>query len=942
MIYRVGTTGDTHVEKRGPKSEQSGNNSLDRQSLELCDICRQINWHPILLDCCPDVQVEHSFPYRWADIPTFRQMEAQQHYCSFCRLCSAARQARASLLEPVLSDEALQLVWYVRNTEHGRHYRSSSKNWEEPRRSNIERMNAMGFRLFIIRAAFGPSTLHVNMNYVPSPLFQIMPAAEDVPQHRRWRCGQRIPDTAADPTLFRRWLHNCKAQHGTKCDAAYDGKYGKMQWSGLFTHLGLQFNFRLIDVLEGRVVEAPQGCSYIALSYVWGACTGVVRASRSHLKKTLEGETYLDIPNAGIPRTVQDAMRVTEMMQERFLWVDALCIVQDDAEELAATLGAMDAIYAAATLTIVAASGTDAGTGLYGALPSSRHANQPTEIIHGVTVMLEAQPLSDILAASCWRTRAWTYQEEYFSTRLLVFSEHHVYFRCRVHQKREDILKDDDVQSYFLDSGRTSGVWLRERNQGTSKMDCSGSVGRIYAEQHEQSYSRLRGDCHAGLQVAKRSGVDGTASYVSAFSDWKTTYRHWLEKTQHSGMQAIATDEETHLRGPHAPEFRPWSRVLNGQRRHSDAGPKRPCHGEGEPEKRIWWIDRRRSTGGLSKTTENNDISESNSFRFTVPEDSEEPFGRKRETLATWLTSGIDDVLGKRKRKPKNSQSDGRLYKEYVRAVVEYTRRYLTKQSDALNAIQGIMNHFERVMGARIFFGLPLDFFDEALLWKHCDDMFSDWFNPWRRYRDPQHRECTRLGRIPRDLYVYDLEGRKRREQEVRAQVGKGCIRSCDMYVDCGGLPTWSWCGWRGAVRYHTHGNMSAESELEGKIVWLWKPEYTPPPENLRRTPKEGILQVEAWIASIDLGLLRSLNRLDFFLGWPVEDGRRVRDGVVECILLSADVQCLYVHNGAVIYNIMIVGRDVLGDTVYRRGISQLFPEDWETFKPTKEWIALR
>jgi len=78
-----------------------------------------------------------------------------------------------------------------------------------------------------------------------------------------------------------------------------------------------------------------------------------------------------------------------------------------------------------ADVTLVAAAGSDATAGLPGALSGSRQVVQPAERVHQVTLLLEAAPLSVVLAASCWRTRAWTFQEEHLSTRLLVFTDKH-------------------------------------------------------------------------------------------------------------------------------------------------------------------------------------------------------------------------------------------------------------------------------------------------------------------------------------------------------------------------------------------------------------------------------------------------------------------------------------------------------------------------------------
>jgi len=67
-----------------------------------------------------------------------------------------------------------------------------------------------------------------------------------------------------------------------------------------------------------------------------------------------------------IPPTVSDAMKFTEIIGERYLLVDRLCIVQDDIEAKHAQIHNMGSIYASASFTIVAALGNSANNGLRG------------------------------------------------------------------------------------------------------------------------------------------------------------------------------------------------------------------------------------------------------------------------------------------------------------------------------------------------------------------------------------------------------------------------------------------------------------------------------------------------------------------------------------------------------------------------------------------------
>lgn len=66
------------------------------------------------------------------------------------------------------------------------------------------------------------------------------------------------------------------------------------------------------------------------------------------------------------------------------MWVDAVCIAQDDETEKTATIGIMDRIYASAILTIVAASGVDGNAGLAGVQPDSRSIHSLPGTVDGI------------------------------------------------------------------------------------------------------------------------------------------------------------------------------------------------------------------------------------------------------------------------------------------------------------------------------------------------------------------------------------------------------------------------------------------------------------------------------------------------------------------------------------------------------------------------------
>lgn len=109
---------------------------------------------------------------------------------------------------------------------------------------------------------------------------------------------------------------------------------------------------------------------YVALSYVWGQVS-TFRLGRNNLER-LSAEGSLSAIRHELPRTVNDAIDLIAALGQRYLWVDSLCLVQDDEEDVSMGIEQMNSIYHGSYLTIVAASGADASAGLPATAASPR------------------------------------------------------------------------------------------------------------------------------------------------------------------------------------------------------------------------------------------------------------------------------------------------------------------------------------------------------------------------------------------------------------------------------------------------------------------------------------------------------------------------------------------------------------------------------------------
>ncbi|KAF2470498.1 HET-domain-containing protein [Lindgomyces ingoldianus] len=244
----------------------------------------------------------------------------------------------------------------------------------------------------------------------------------------------RVIGKAANITLLRSWVETCEKDHSEKCNS-----------SSLMPGRGIGVNIRFIDVHKDCIVPGTLGHRYFALSYVWGAAKQFkLEISNSH---ALQQPGSLS--QVLLPQTIRDSMSLVSSLEERYLWVDALCIVQDDDQGKAVQIEQMASIYVSALATIVALSGTSASSGLPGIPPSPRN---PHSIQIAPTLRLAPRTsFSEIFNSSVYSSRAWTFQERILSPRCLFFTAEQVHFQCLSASYCED-------RSFDCIEDRVSGI----------------------------------------------------------------------------------------------------------------------------------------------------------------------------------------------------------------------------------------------------------------------------------------------------------------------------------------------------------------------------------------------------------------------------------------------------------------------------------------------------
>ena len=186
-----------------------------------------------------------------------------------------------------------------------------------------------------------------------------------------------------------------------------------------------------VTLIETNGARGP----YMALSYCWGdpMLHPALKTFRSNLS------TFKDrVPYGTLPLTLQHCVTLARQLNLRYVWIDALCIIQDDNNDWMVEASRMCDVYSKAAITVVACRSDGSSGGIFGPQKYSTHTQTPYKQTlinfsedHGRNhdpnpLLNDDDPIYD---------RAWAVQETILSGRAIFFSSKELRWECNTCRK---------------------------------------------------------------------------------------------------------------------------------------------------------------------------------------------------------------------------------------------------------------------------------------------------------------------------------------------------------------------------------------------------------------------------------------------------------------------------------------------------------------------------
>ncbi|KAK9419532.1 putative Heterokaryon incompatibility domain-containing protein [Seiridium unicorne] len=302
--------------------------------------------------------------------------------------------------------------------------------------------------------SFGPGELTFSVNlYAPRG----SPAAVSGDVANQDVCMSVDPNSLTPSDITRKWLDQCMSEH-TTCRESFSGEYVEDS-PGIAPR-------RLLAIAPPKQVPGPPSirlieparpfkADYVSLSHCWGPpenrplCT-----VQANLDKHLA-----QVPWSSLSQTFQDAFLLCAELGVEYIWIDSLCIIQDDSADWRHEAAIMCRVYEESKFTIAASSASNSSQGLFGVRSELKVAELPYH--HGQTgasgvIYAYSSPpgSSNILDKVPLSERGWVLQEYVLSRRTIHFTSFGLVWTC----SRDPAIQRSEFQG--LGSHLVPNTWI--------------------------------------------------------------------------------------------------------------------------------------------------------------------------------------------------------------------------------------------------------------------------------------------------------------------------------------------------------------------------------------------------------------------------------------------------------------------------------------------------
>lgn len=221
-----------------------------------------------------------------------------------------------------------------------------------------------------------------------------------------------------------------------------------------------------IKLREGTYI-AP-GSRYTALSHSWGRREDRVKPVPKTTKNNIK-DRFNNIRFSELTKTFEDAISIARRLGLNYLWIDSLCIIQDDADDWALQSSRMAAIYENAYVVVAATRSRTGDDGCFSTRTPSHQISVVDEAgkEYNIYVKLKISHREFSESPSSLDTmplfsRAWVFQERLLATRVIHYTSREIMWECK------ENLNCECHGVHGMQEGRD---WPHSKNGGSFKLD---------------------------------------------------------------------------------------------------------------------------------------------------------------------------------------------------------------------------------------------------------------------------------------------------------------------------------------------------------------------------------------------------------------------------------------------------------------------------------------